>query len=138
MSEYWVSQAKHYCKFCNIWIADNKPSKQLHESSVRHKMAVDLFHKEKREKTLHGARSEKELKMQLIEIEKAANEAIKMDRIVNGGQFYQAPKPIGRPPPPPPIFGQKPFNNSNDEEEENLYHKEESYVISLKYDKNNN
>jgi U1 zinc finger len=25
MSEYWVSQAKFYCKFCNVWIADNKP-----------------------------------------------------------------------------------------------------------------
>lgn len=128
MSEYWVSQAKHYCKFCNIWMADNKPSKQLHENSVKHKMAVDLFHKDKREKALHGARSERELKMQLLEIEKAANEAIQVDRMTSGGQFYQAPKAnaFGRPPPPPPIFGQKLNTSANDGEEEDLYHKEES------------
>ena len=124
MSEYWVSQAKHYCKFCNIWIADNKPSKQLHEGSVKHKIAVDLFHKEKREKTLHGARSEKELKQQLKEIEKAANEAIQLDKLSNPGQFYQSSKVSSKPQPPPHlIYGN---NNSSTEEVDVLNQKESS------------
>lgn len=29
MSEYWVSQQKYYCKFCNCWLANNKPSIQV-------------------------------------------------------------------------------------------------------------
>lgn len=24
MADYWVSQPKHYCKYCKIWIHDNK------------------------------------------------------------------------------------------------------------------
>lgn len=31
MTEYWVSQSKHYCKFCKVWLANNKPSIQVSE-----------------------------------------------------------------------------------------------------------
>ena len=29
MSEYWKSNAKKYCEFCKVWIADNKPVKKF-------------------------------------------------------------------------------------------------------------
>ena len=80
MSEYWVSQAKHYCKYCNTWIADNKPCRTNHDNSVKHKQNFDKFLKEKKEKTLHGQQNERELKKQMLEIEKAANDAIQNDR----------------------------------------------------------
>lgn len=89
MSEYWVSQAKFYCKVCNCYIADNKPSRQHHENGVKHKQKVEEMQKQKRMDKLHGARSEAELKQQLADIEKAAKEAIASDRSQHDGLFYQ-------------------------------------------------
>jgi hypothetical protein len=89
MSEYWVSQAKFYCKVCNCYIADNKPSRLHHENGVKHKEKVEQMLKQKRLDKLHGARSESELKHQLAEIEKAAKEALSADRAEQDGNFYQ-------------------------------------------------
>ena len=89
MSEYWVSQAKYYCKICNCYIADNKPSRQHHDNGAKHKEKAELFLKQKRDEKLHGARSESELKHQLAEIDKAAKEAIAIDRSEHEGSFFQ-------------------------------------------------
>ena len=89
MSEYWVSQAKHYCKVCNCYIADNKASRAHHENGAKHKEKVEILNKQKRDEKLHGARSEVELKHQLAEIEKAAKEAIATDRAEQDGFFFQ-------------------------------------------------
>ena len=40
MTERWVSTKKHYCKYCNTWIPDTKLSRQQHESTDRHKNAM--------------------------------------------------------------------------------------------------
>lgn len=92
-----MSQAKHYCKFCNTWIADNKMSRQNHEFGRMHKENVALFHKKKRDEKLHGARSEAELKQQMEAIDRAAKEAIASDRAAHGDMFYS------HKPPPPPV-----------------------------------
>jgi hypothetical protein len=70
---------------------------------VKHKISLDKYHQTKREQTLHGARSERELKQQLANIEKAAKEAMQSDPSYKG-EFYQNSKLIfnSRPPPPPP------------------------------------
>jgi hypothetical protein len=109
MTEYWVSQSKFYCKFCKIWMGDNKPvhinqfiyiywlfltitpqSRSLHDSSDRHKSQVEYFHKKQRDDKLYGAKSEKDLQQQLAAIERAARDAISQDRSEAGGMFYQA------------------------------------------------
>jgi hypothetical protein len=87
MTEYWVSQAKFYCKYCNVWIADNKPSRQHHDTGVKHKEKVSLFNKKKREDKLFGAKSEHDLKQQLASIEKAALQAVAQDREELPGMF---------------------------------------------------
>jgi hypothetical protein len=92
MSEYWVSQAKYYCKVCNCYIADNKPSRQHHDNGAKHKEKVELLAKQKKFDKLHGVRSEAELRHQLAEIEKAAKEAIAADKADNDGSFYQVLK----------------------------------------------
>lgn len=97
-----MSQSKFYCKFCKCWIADNKPTRSLHDNGAKHKQNVELFHKEKREKQLHGARSERELQQQLADIEKAAAEALNADRSEHAGMFYARPSAPQIPPPPPP------------------------------------
>jgi hypothetical protein len=84
-------------------------------------MAFEKFQKDKRDKNLHGARSERELENQMQEIEKAARDAMTQDQQTLRGQFYsnssssQTSKP---PPPPPPNFR---TSDSN--------HREENLVI---------
>ena len=43
MSEYWVSHKRFHCKYCNIFIADDVPSRQHHENGMRHKGNVERF-----------------------------------------------------------------------------------------------
>src|ERR1700722_7222385 len=43
MSEYWVSRKKYFCKYCEIYIADDVPSRQQHENGLRHKGNLDKF-----------------------------------------------------------------------------------------------
>lgn len=43
MSEYWVSKKKYFCKYCEIYIADDVPSRQHHENGLRHKGNRERF-----------------------------------------------------------------------------------------------
>lgn len=43
MSEYWISKKKYFCKYCDIYIADDAPSRQQHENGMRHKGNVERF-----------------------------------------------------------------------------------------------
>lgn len=43
MSEYWVSKKRYFCKYCEIYIADDAPSRQQHENGLRHKGNVERF-----------------------------------------------------------------------------------------------
>jgi WW domain-binding protein 4 len=43
MSEYWVSKKKYLCKYCDIYIADDVPSRQQHENGLRHKGNVERY-----------------------------------------------------------------------------------------------
>ena len=43
MSEYWVSKKKYFCRYCDIYIADDTPSRQQHENGLRHKGNVERF-----------------------------------------------------------------------------------------------
>ncbi|KAG8896414.1 hypothetical protein FRB99_008898 [Tulasnella sp. 403] len=46
MSEYWVSKKKYFCKYCDIYIADDAPSRQQHENGLRHKGNKERFIRE--------------------------------------------------------------------------------------------
>lgn len=43
MSEYWVSKKKYFCKYCDIYIQDDAPSRNQHETGLRHKGNRDRF-----------------------------------------------------------------------------------------------
>jgi len=43
MSEYWVSKKKYFCKYCDIYIADDAPSRRQHENGLRHQGNKDRF-----------------------------------------------------------------------------------------------
>lgn len=43
MSEYWVSKKRYFCKYCNVYIADDAPSRQHHEGGMKHKGNMERF-----------------------------------------------------------------------------------------------
>jgi hypothetical protein len=43
MSEYWISKKRYFCKYCDVYIADDVPSRQHHENGLRHKGNVERF-----------------------------------------------------------------------------------------------
>ncbi|KAJ3082851.1 hypothetical protein HK102_001431 [Quaeritorhiza haematococci] len=72
MSEYWVSQARHFCKYCKTYIADNKVSKQTHEGGRKHKENVERFLRDVRKRDEERRKDEDKTKRMLEKIEKAA------------------------------------------------------------------
>ncbi|KAI0766505.1 hypothetical protein BC629DRAFT_1538248 [Irpex lacteus] len=79
MSEYWVSNKKYFCKYCNIYIADDKPSRTQHESGLRHKGNVERFVRglyKAGEKRKHDLEEEKR---EMAQVEKAAQAAFAQD-----------------------------------------------------------
>ncbi|ORY79309.1 hypothetical protein BCR35DRAFT_97119 [Leucosporidium creatinivorum] len=79
MSEYWVSRDKYWCKYCKIFIADDKPSRILHETGLKHKGNYERFI---RDIYKRGEKDQKE----------KAEEAREIARI----------EAKVKPPPPPP------------------------------------
>ena len=72
MTEYWVSNAKHWCKFCKIWISGNPIQVKQHETGNRHKFAVIRFHRSnEREKRLKD-REERQISREFTRIQRAA------------------------------------------------------------------
>ncbi|KAK4703009.1 WW domain-binding protein 4, partial [Phenoliferia sp. Uapishka_3] len=104
MSEYWVSKDKYFCKYCNIFIADDKPSRALHETGLRHKGNYERFI---RDIYKRGARNEKdkaEESRELERIEAAANAAMQADGFAStssSSTSTSVPPPRRAAPPPP-------------------------------------
>lgn len=67
MSEYWVSHKKYFCKYCEIYIADDAPSKRQHENGLRHKGNRDRY---VRGLYKEGERRKKDLDEEKREIER--------------------------------------------------------------------
>ncbi|KDQ10065.1 hypothetical protein BOTBODRAFT_137162 [Botryobasidium botryosum FD-172 SS1] len=79
MSEYWVSKKKYFCKYCDIFIADDAPSRQQHENGLRHqgnknKFIRDLYKSGERKK-----RDLDEEKREMKRVEAAAEAAYAKD-----------------------------------------------------------
>ncbi|KAJ3844145.1 hypothetical protein F5878DRAFT_526350 [Lentinula raphanica] len=79
MSEYWVSKKKYFCKYCEIFITDDVPSRQHHENGLRHKGNRERYIRglykegEKRKKDLDDEKRE------MARIELAAQAAYSQD-----------------------------------------------------------
>ncbi len=43
MSEFWVSEGRHWCKYCKKWISSNKIQIRQHEAGEKHIEAEDAF-----------------------------------------------------------------------------------------------
>ncbi|KAL5507004.1 hypothetical protein ACEPAH_6460 [Sanghuangporus vaninii] len=79
MSEYWVSHKKYFCKYCDIYITDDAPSRRQHEAGLRHKGNRERF---VRNLYKQGERRKKDLeeeKREMVRVEAAANAAFARD-----------------------------------------------------------
>ncbi|KAF9287734.1 hypothetical protein BGZ68_001343 [Mortierella alpina] len=106
MSEYWKSNAKFFCRFCKIYITDNKSTRNIHDSGVKHKENVERFLREQnqrsKDKDAEKARTDKQMEA----IEKAAMKQYQLD--VEAGLVkpptsspVQTPVPALAPAPAP-------------------------------------
>ena len=86
MADVWVSRKRWTCKYCNVTINDDPPSRKHHESGVRHKRnvarALDDLHKLKDAKR----REETQMQMTLQHMDRGAlrrgeeGASLRMDR----------------------------------------------------------
>ncbi|KAF9010645.1 hypothetical protein BDQ17DRAFT_1387854 [Cyathus striatus] len=107
MSEYWVSKKKYFCKYCDIYIADDAPSRQQHENGLRHKGNLERYIRgiykagEKRKKDLDEERRE------MARVERAAQAAFSQDvsaghaTLTSASSEPSASTPARKPPPKP-------------------------------------
>ncbi|KAL8287078.1 hypothetical protein RQP46_004084 [Phenoliferia psychrophenolica] len=79
MSEYWVSKDKYFCKYCNIFIADDKPSRNLHETGLRHKGNYERFIRDIYKRGAKDQRDKAEEEREIARIDAAANAAMQAD-----------------------------------------------------------
>jgi len=79
MSEYWVSNKKYFCKYCNIYIADDKPSRTQHEGGLRHKGNVERFVRGLYKTGAQKKQDLEEEKREMARVEKAAQAAFAQD-----------------------------------------------------------
>ena len=109
MTEFWVSQERHWCKFCMAWMAKSSQAIRHHETGKRHKEAVREHHFNRRAKKETASREQAELQRAIAKIESAAQSAVANDaaNFVGGAagvgllRGSAAPRrPSGRPPPP--------------------------------------
>lgn len=104
MSEYWVSKKKYFCRYCEVYIADDAPSRSHHENGMRHKGNKERFVKglykagEKKKKDLE------EEKREMKNVEAAAQRAYALDvgagRAGPSGSSLPEPKPKAATAPP--------------------------------------
>ncbi|KAG1862498.1 hypothetical protein DFJ58DRAFT_230961 [Suillus subalutaceus] len=79
MSEYWVSHKRYHCKYCNIYIADDVPSRQHHENGMRHKGNVERFVRGLYKAGEKAVKDRDEEKREMERISKAAAAAYAQD-----------------------------------------------------------
>ncbi|PLW39897.1 hypothetical protein PCASD_07879 [Puccinia coronata f. sp. avenae] len=95
MTEYWVSKQSYFCKYCDIYIRDDKPSRAQHENGLRHKGNLeryirDIYKKEEREK-----RERADEASQVSKIEKAARLAHEQQDLKSVGEEKEEKKEEG-------------------------------------------
>ena len=84
MTEYWVSQARHWCEYCKIYINGSKSSIAFHEQGRKHKEIVELFLKDMRKRNRERKIERQDLDRELAKIERDAAKAYQQQD--NAGQ----------------------------------------------------
>ncbi|KAG8808473.1 hypothetical protein FRC17_003935 [Serendipita sp. 399] len=105
-SEYWVSQKKYWCKYCEIFIADDAPSRSLHENGQKHQGNRERFIRSLYKSGEKKKREEAEEKKELARIEREAQAAFADDvqtgraKASSSGGTSILPRAMPAPKPP--------------------------------------
>jgi U1 zinc finger len=94
MSEYWVSHKKYFCRYCEIYIADDAPSRRLHENGLRHKGNTERFI---RALYKSGEKKKKELdeeKREMVRVEQASSLLTNLSFAVANRIVFRLLKPL--------------------------------------------
>ncbi|TFK54533.1 hypothetical protein OE88DRAFT_1625642 [Heliocybe sulcata] len=79
MSEYWVSNKKYYCKYCEIYITDDAPSRRQHENGLRHQGNKERFVRGLYKASEKRKQDAEEEKRDMARVEQAAQAAFARD-----------------------------------------------------------
>ncbi|VDC06411.1 unnamed protein product [Peniophora sp. CBMAI 1063] len=107
MTEFWVSQKQYFCKYCEIFIRDDAPSRRQHESGLRHQGNKERYVRNIYKQGEKRKKDEAEEKREIARIEQAANAAYAAD--VGSGRAgpstasSSSPGPSAPKPPPRPV-----------------------------------
>ncbi|KAK3251165.1 hypothetical protein CYMTET_39488 [Cymbomonas tetramitiformis] len=79
MTEFWVSQGRHWCTLCKCWMAKNPKSIKIHENAEGHQQNVKDHLRNMRRKADNEQKEEDMAKRTMAAIEAKAAKAYKMD-----------------------------------------------------------
>ncbi|KAG0707354.1 hypothetical protein DFH29DRAFT_797032 [Suillus ampliporus] len=114
MSEYWVSHKRYHCKYCNIYIADDVPSRQHHENGMRHKGSVERFVRGLYKAGEKAVKDREEEKREMERISRAAAAAYAQDvgaGLEGVGSSSRATPAAAPAPKKPPTKPSNPYAN---------------------------
>jgi WW domain-binding protein 4 len=115
MSEYWVSKKKYFCTYCDIFIADDVPSRTHHENGMRHQGNKERFVKGLYKAGEKKKKEEEEERREMKNVDAAAMRAYALDvgagRAGIGGSGSGSSLPGPKAPPPPPKKPSNPYTN---------------------------
>lgn len=95
MTEYWVSKQSYFCKYCEIYIRDDKPSRAQHENGLRHKGNLERYIRDiyKKEERIQKERADEAI--QISKINEAARLAHEKNDLSIGGSSALTEKTKG-------------------------------------------
>ncbi|CAM0136372.1 unnamed protein product [Umbelopsis sp. WA50703] len=124
MSEFWVSQQRHWCQYCKKYITNNKPSISIHENGKAHKEMVEKFLRDVYKRGKQANKDKEDVQKELQRIEQAAISSYN-SRDAGAGPKMKLPpsapsskpatsskptsKPKPKPAPAPPKQPTEPF-----------------------------
>ncbi|GAA5853565.1 hypothetical protein JCM5353_007784, partial [Sporobolomyces roseus] len=79
MADYWISRDKYFCKYCKIYIADDKPSRTQHETGFRHKGNYERYIRDIYKRGARDQKDKNEEAKEIARIDAAAKAAMGMD-----------------------------------------------------------
>ncbi|KAL7420526.1 hypothetical protein Q5752_004477 [Cryptotrichosporon argae] len=91
MSEYWVSKKQYWCKYCDIYIRDDAPSRRLHEAGLKHQGNKERYIRDLYKSGGQAKRDKEEAAKEMARIEAAANKAFAND-IGSSHSAFHTPK----------------------------------------------
>ncbi|WVQ73478.1 hypothetical protein IAR50_003050 [Cryptococcus sp. DSM 104548] len=105
MTEYWVSKKQYWCKFCNIYIRDDAPSRRQHESGLKHQGNKERFIRDLYRGGEKAKKEQAEEAREMARIEAAASAAHAQDTASGYSKAFSstpssstaAPAPASKP-----------------------------------------